>query len=98
MAKKKQSVDVANMQPDEINELKKVVGEFMTRLANVENEMETLKDDRKALIEEFSEKLDMKTLQAAIKQVKLQASVERKDTFDLFIEVLQDDVTNGLVD
>lgn len=97
MPKKKTDVNVAELQPDEINELKKVVGEFMKRLASLENEMETLKDDRKDLIEEFSEKLDMKTLQAAIKQVKLQNSVERKDTFDLFIEVLKDDVTNGLV-
>ncbi len=40
----------------------------------------------------------MNTLQAAIKQVKLQASVERKDTFDLFLEVLKDDVTNGLTE
>jgi hypothetical protein len=39
----------------------------------------------------------MKTLQAAIKQVKLQNSVAHKDTFDLFLEVLKDDVTNGLI-
>lgn len=83
--------------PDEINALKKLVGEFMTRLENVENEMETLKEGRKELIEEFAEKLDMKTLQMAIKQVKLQAGVAHKDTFDLFLEVLKDDVTNGLV-
>jgi hypothetical protein len=97
MPKKKSSFNVGEMQPDEINELKKVVGEFMTRLSNIENEVETLKEDRKTLIEEFGEKLDMKTLQMAIKQVKLQAGVAHKDTFDLFLEVLKDDTTNGLV-
>lgn len=95
---KKKSFNVGEMQPDEITELRKVVGEFMTRLSNIENEIEALKDDRKSLIDEFGEKLDMKTLQMAIKQVKLQNSVAHKDTFDLFLEVLKDDVTNGLVE
>ena len=100
MAKKQQpkNYNVAEMQPDELNELKKVVGEFMKRLTNIENEMETLKEDRKVLIEEFSEKLDMKTLTMAIKAVKLESGVAHKDTYDLFIEVLKDDVTNGLTD
>lgn len=95
--KQPKNYNVESMQPDEVNELKKVVGEFMKRLSNIENEMETLKEDRKELIDEFSEKLDMKTLSLAIKAVKLESGVAHKDTFDLFIEVLKDDVTNGLV-
>ena len=84
--------------PDELTALKQSVGEFMRRLTNIENEIETLKEGRKELIEEFKEKLDMKTLQLAIKAVKLEASVAHKDTFDKFVEVLKDDVTNGLTD
>lgn len=100
MAKRKQPqfANVAELQPDELNELRKVVGEFMNRLSNIDNEIETLKECRKDVIDEYSDKLDMKTLQAAIKAVKLEASVERKDTFETFVEVLKDDVTNGLVD
>lgn len=97
MAKKAPAIDVATLQPDELGALKVVVGEFLTRYRNIENEMETLKEDRKALIEEFKEKLDYKTLQAAIKVVKVEAGVEHKDTYDLFCEVLKDDVTNGVV-
>lgn len=96
MSKKKdQDSDSKETTPDEI---KKLVGEFIKRLTNVENEMETLKEDRKELIEEFKQKLDMKELQAAIKLVKLEANVVHRDTFDLFVEVLKDDKTNGLVD
>lgn len=96
MPKKKQSTPPQDMTPDELGALKKEVGEFMTRLSNIDNEIETLKEGRKELIDEFKEKLDMKTLQMAIKVVKLEASVENKHTFDTFVEVLKDDVTNGL--
>lgn len=91
-------VNPAELQPDELKELKKVVGEFMSRLSNIDNEIETLKEGRKDLIDEYADKLDMKTLTMAIKAVKLEASVAHRDTFDLFVEVLKDDVTNGLVD
>ena len=38
--------------------------------------------------EEYTSKLDMKTLQAALKVIKIQQSVAHKDTYDLFIEAL----------
>ena len=87
MAKRqpKKSYNVDLMQPDEIGELKKLVKEFVTRVGNVDNEIELLKEDRKDLIEEYSTKLDLKVLQAAMKVVK---SVAHRDTFDLFLEVL----------
>jgi len=49
---------------------------------------ELLKQDRKDLVEEYSTKLDLKVLQAAMKVVKIQQSVAHRDTFDLFLEVL----------
>ena len=79
---------VAELQPDELNELRRVVLEFVERVQNVDNEIELLKEDRKSLIEDYSEKLDMVTLQAALKVLKIQSKVDRKDTFDAFIEVL----------
>ena len=90
MAKKAPSVDVAALQPDELGALKKLVKEFIDRVQNVDNEIETLKEDRKTLIEEYKEKLDMKTLQAALKVTKIQATVDHRDTYDLFLEVLTD--------
>lgn len=82
--------NVADLQPDEINALRALVKEFMDKVSNVDNEIEQLKEDRKDLIEDYSEKLDMKTLQAALKVLKIQQGVQHKDTYDLFIEALTD--------
>lgn len=90
MKKKSQVVDVATMSPDERDALKVVVDEFMTRLKNVENEILMLKDDKKTLISEFSDKLDVKTLKACLQVIKIEAKVEHKSTFDLLMEVLQE--------
>lgn len=90
----KQSVSektVAELQPDEINALKALVKEFMTKVESIDNEIVTLKEDRKELIEDYSEKLDVKTLQLALRVLKLQSSVARKDAYDLFVEALTED-------
>jgi uncharacterized protein (UPF0335 family) len=90
MAKQTAPASVADMQPDEIKALRALVQEFITRIQNVDNEIETLKGDRKELIEEYKDKLDIKTLQAALKVIKIQSAVQHRDTFDLFIEALTD--------
>lgn len=91
MVKKKNTyINYGDLTPDELGEVRKLIGEFMTRVSNVDNEIEQLKEDRKDLIEEFSDRLDMKTLQAALKVLKIQKGVEHKHTFDLFVEALTD--------
>ena len=80
--------NTAEMQPDELNALRSVVKEFVGKIENVDNEIELLKTDRKEIIEEYQDKLDMKTLQAALKVVKIKQGVAHKDTFDLFLEAL----------
>ena len=90
--------DVATLQPDELGAVKTIVKEFISRLTNIDNEAEILKEDRKLLIEEFKEKLDIKMLQHAMKVVKLEAEVARKDTYEVFKELLSDDFVNDLVD
>jgi len=81
---------VAELQPDEINALRALVKEFMGKAESIDNEITQLKDDRKELIEDYKERLDMKTLQQALKVLKIQASIQRKDAYDLFIEALTD--------
>lgn len=76
-------------QPSELGELKKTVGDFVRRLKSVENEMELLKEQRKDLIEEYKEQLDMKTLNAAIRTVKIKKKVDHVDTFDVFVDILE---------
>jgi uncharacterized protein (UPF0335 family) len=80
--------NIAIMQPDEIGALRTLVKEFITKIEAIDNEIELLKGDRKEVIEEYQNKLDMKTLQAALRVVKIQQSVSHKDTYDLFIEAL----------
>jgi len=80
--------NVETMQPDEINTLRSLVKEFINKIESIDNEIELLKTDRKEIIEEYTEKLDMKTLQAALRVVKIQQGVEHKDTYDLFLEAL----------
>ena len=82
--------NTATMMPDEINALRALVKEFVGKIETVDNEIELLKQDRKEIIEEYEEKLDYKTLQAALKVVKIQREVVHRDAFDLFIEALTD--------
>lgn len=88
--KANENYNVALMQPDEINALRAVVKEFMDRMSNLDSEIGLLQEDKKELVEEFKEKLDMKTLQAALRVLKIQQGVQHKDTFDLFMEALTD--------
>jgi uncharacterized protein (UPF0335 family) len=82
--------NVADKMPDEINALRSLVQEFVGKIQSVDNEIETLKEDRKEIITEYSDRLDMKTLTAALKVIKIQSHVQHRDTFDLFMETLGD--------
>lgn len=91
MVRKTKHYNVAELQPDEVGSIKQLVKEFVSKVENIDNEIELLKSDRKELIEEYKQKLDITTLNAALKVIKIQKSVEHKDTFDLFISALLDD-------
>jgi uncharacterized protein (UPF0335 family) len=77
--------------PDEINDLKAVAKEFIDRMTVIENEISTLKEDLKQLVEEYKDRLDIKTLNAALRVIKIKNKVQHRDTFDTFIEILQVD-------
>lgn len=72
-----------------LSELKEVAKEFLDRLNTIDNELSTLKEDRKELMDEYSKKLDMKTFKAAIQVNKIKKQVEHEDTFDVFLEILE---------
>jgi uncharacterized protein (UPF0335 family) len=84
------TMDAAERQPDELGELTKLVSEFIDRLKMIEHEIDTLKDDQKELLEEYKDRLDIKTLQAAMRTVKIKKKVGYKDTFDTFVEILEE--------
>lgn len=76
-------------QPDELGELSALVKEFVSRLQNVDNEMELLKESRKELVDEFSSKLDVKVLNQVLRVIKIKSKIDHKHTFDQFMEILE---------
>lgn len=86
-----ETISVADSQPDELGELSRLVKEFTGKMQYIDNELETLKEDKKTLVEEYSSRLDIKTLKAAMRVVKIQTEQAHKDTFDAMCEVLTDD-------
>lgn len=97
MARKQaKNYNVATMQPDELGELKRLVREYVSRLDNIDNEIETLKEDKKMLKEEFEDKLDIRTLNIVLRILKVEAGIVHQDTYDTFYEALkQDDYADG---
>lgn len=89
VSKQKQEDTGSEVMPSSITDLEPVVKEFVDKLKVIKHEQETLKQDEKELIEEYSEKLDMKTLKAAMRVVAVREKVERKETFDCLVEVLE---------
>jgi hypothetical protein len=88
MGRTKKTESTANEMPMSLTELQPIVEEFVTKLRTIENEIDTLNEDKKELIEEYKEKLDTKTLKLALRAVALKEKVEHKDAFDLFVEIL----------
>lgn len=78
-----------DVQPSSVTELQPIIEEFVSKLRDIDNEVKLLSDQRKELIEEYAEKLDVKTLKHAIRAVDIRNKVEHKDTFDTFVEVLE---------
>lgn len=47
------------------------VNEFVDRLINIENELKMLQQDRKALFDEYKDRLDVKAIKAAVQIAKI---------------------------
>jgi len=90
MAKKnkKTSVDIAALQPDELKALKEVVMSFIHRIENIDSQIDGLKTDRKDVISDYEDKLDVKTLNAALRIVKIRSKCDYRETLDMFVETL----------
>jgi hypothetical protein len=79
----------ADTMPTSITDLEPIIQEFVEKMKRLKNEQELLKQDEKELLEEYKDKLDMKTLKAAMRVVAVREKVDRKDTFDSMVEVLE---------
>jgi uncharacterized protein (UPF0335 family) len=86
---KKDEGSGVDTQPTSLTDLEPLVKEFMEKLKRIDSEIELLTLDRKELFEEYKEKIDMKTLRQAIRVAAIREKVERKETFDTFVHLLE---------
>jgi uncharacterized protein (UPF0335 family) len=88
MGRKKSNNDEAVRMPTELSEIKAIVDEFMNRYDTLENEIQLLAEDQKNLLEEFGDRLDMKSMRQAMRTVKIRKKVAHKDTYETFVDIL----------
>jgi hypothetical protein len=62
------------------------VAEFIEQLTRIESEMQLLQEDRKTLIDDYKEKINMKALMAAIRIAKIRAKLgENVNDCDVYL-------------
>tara|TARA_B000000557_G_C20787263_1_gene449260 strand:+ start:785 stop:1033 length:249 start_codon:yes stop_codon:yes gene_type:complete len=73
----------------------KEIKELFNRYKTIENEISILREDRKILLQEFKEKIDPSTFQAALRMIKIKSRVkpEQKMDFEAVLEVLSEVVS-----
>lgn len=82
--------DGADLQPNSLTDLKPIIADFISRLSQIEHEIETLNRDRKELFEEFEQKVDIKELKAALRVHKIQQKVNHRHAFESILSCLED--------
>jgi uncharacterized protein (UPF0335 family) len=86
----RKTYNLAELQPDELNELKDLVRDYFKRLKHIEGEMSDLREAKSDLMEEFKNKLDLRTLNIVMRIIKAEDSVQHRDTFDLYREATEE--------
>jgi uncharacterized protein (UPF0335 family) len=74
---------------------KETIKELVERLTNIENEIKLLQEDRKNLISDFSERIDVKAFRAAWSTMKAKKRVDGNE-FDSILEELERSVSVDL--
>jgi uncharacterized protein (UPF0335 family) len=64
------------------------VRELVEKISQIDNEIKLLQDDRKAVLEEYKDKLDLKAFKAAIRIVKLRENVDNVE-LESILDVLE---------
>ena len=67
------------------------IKELLERYLNVENEIKLLQEDKKQLLAEYKEKIDLKSFQAALRAAKIMAKVkpQEKQNFDQVLDIVE---------
>lgn len=71
------------------------LNELVDRLLTIENEMNILREDKKTLLTEFKEKLDVKSVQAAMRIAKIKARLAdtSDETLDEMVSSIEKKIT-----
>lgn len=65
-----------------------VVKELVEKVTQIDNEIKLLQEDRKAILEEYKEKLDLKAFKAALRIVKMRENVDQTE-LDNILNILE---------
>ena len=63
--------------------MQELVSEFLDRLIALEHEMKMLQQDKKELIENYKDKLDVKAIKAALQIAKIKARLDNTSDVEL---------------
>lgn len=55
---------------------KEIVQELVEKITTIDNEIKLLQEDRKTLLEDYKDKLDIKAFKAALRIIKLRENVD----------------------
>jgi len=69
---------------------KTVVCELVEKISQIDNEIKLLQTDRKEVIDDYKDKLDIKAFKAAMRIIKLRESVDDKTELDNILLVLDE--------
>lgn len=64
------------------------VRELVEKISQIDNEIKLLQEDRKEILEDYKDKLDLKAFKAALRIVKLRENVDNTE-LDNILEVLE---------
>ena len=67
----------------------KLVKELLGKLEMIENEVTLLRDDRKTVIEEYKEKLDVKAFRAAMRILKIRQQADNDFVIDEMLDAME---------
>lgn len=65
-----------------------VVKELVEKVTAIDNEIKLLQTDRKDLLDEYKDKLDLKAFKAALRIIKVRESVDSQDELDNMLNIL----------
>lgn len=65
-----------------------VVKELVEKVTQIDNEIKLLQEDRKTLLEEYKERLDLKAFKAALRIVKMRENVDQAE-LDNILNILE---------